>query len=94
VVEGAGRPRHIKSSKHGRKRTNLLLRSTEGCMAHFRVIRVRACKSGAASEDGWAVERTALGQIGGVVSRVFPSREDAKAEAQRLRAQEVKETGS
>jgi hypothetical protein len=58
-------------------------------MVHFRVVRVR--KSKTASQEGWAVERTALGEIGGIVSPVFPTKADAKVEADRLAAQEAKD---
>jgi hypothetical protein len=60
-------------------------------MAHFRVVHVR--KSRDVKEEGWAVERSALGEKAGIVSRLFPSRADAKAEADRLAAREAKETG-
>jgi hypothetical protein len=54
-------------------------------MAHFRPVHIRPSKG---REEGWVVERTALGEIRSVVSRVFPSREGAKAEAERLTRQD------
>jgi hypothetical protein len=58
-------------------------------MAHFRVVRVRNSE---AVSDGWAVERTALGEIGGIVGPTFPTKADAKAEADRLAAREIKDS--
>ena len=63
-----------------------------GGMTYFRVIRVR--QSTGASEEGWAVERSALGEIARIASRVFSTRADAKAEADRLTAQDAQESGN
>ena len=59
-------------------------------MAYFRVIRVR--KSRLSGEEGWAVERTALGERGGIVSPIFPTKGEAKAEVDKLTAQDVGNT--
>lgn len=56
-------------------------------MAHFRVVHVRESK--AADEERWAVERTALGERGGIVSRLFPTKAEAQAEADRLKTLEA-----
>lgn len=56
-------------------------------MAYFRVIRIR--KSSTTSEEGWAVERTTLGELGRLVTPIFSHKADAKAEADRLAAQET-----
>jgi len=59
-------------------------------MAHFRVIRVRKSHD---VNEGWVVERTALGERAATVGPVFSTKAEAKAEADRLAAQEPRATG-
>jgi hypothetical protein len=60
-------------------------------MGYFRVVHVRPSRP--TGDDGWAVERTALGERGGIVSASFPSKELAAAERDKLRAEEARKTG-
>jgi hypothetical protein len=55
-------------------------------MAHFRPVPV--LPSNKVGERGWAVERTALGELGGNVGPLYATRQEAKAEAARLKTQE------
>jgi hypothetical protein len=57
-------------------------------MAHFRVIRIKPAIKG--ERGAWAVEGTALGETGDIVSPLFATRAEAKLEAERLTAQERK----
>ena len=53
-------------------------------MASFQVVRVPILTK--LPLQGWAVERTALGEQATLVTGVFPNKRDARMEAMRLRA--------
>lgn len=56
----------------------------------FRPVRLRA--SSGVRAAGWAVEKSANGGGRGIVSHLFPTRAEAKAEADRLNALAPKKT--
>ena len=55
-------------------------------MPHFRAILLPA--AGGVRAAGWVVEKSHNGEKVGVVSRLYPTRAEAKAEAERLNALE------
>ena len=56
-------------------------------MSHFRAILLPA--AGGVRDAGWVVEKSHNGEKVGVVSRLYPTRAEAKAEAERPNALEA-----